>query len=615
MSDQTNTNLAIDAVGDFRRARFRAKVEQVLARLSGRSAELLEYEQVRRRLRATNPVSRGLQNIPIDAIVGSVGRVADFTRSFLPRQDDDESRWAKVKVAMTGPVGLPPIEVYQIDQAYFVLDGNHRVSVAREMGSKYIQAYVTEIETSVPLSPDVQPDDLIVKAEYAAFLARTRLAQIRPEADLSVRVPGQYKKLEEQIAVHQYFMGLDEQREVPYEEAVAHWYDTVYMPLVAVIREQGLMRDFGARALTETDLYLWILEHRAELGKDMHWQIRPEDAAQDLVDRYGSRPDRVVARVSERISQAVVPRAIFTGPPPGAWRQETEGRQSRLFSDVLVAVSGTESGWCAVDAAVQVAVCEGGRLVGLHVVRDEGVNQGEQVLGVEFRKRCQAAEVPARWIVERGSVADSICEWGRWTNLAVVGLSHPPGDQPLARLGSGLRTLVQRCPVPVLAVPSAGGTVDPAASMAAVVAGRQGVLLAYDGSPKADEALYVSTYLSGQWGISLVVVSVDETTQPTEKVDRADVETGEREGAVVGSWSTSATLARAWKYLREHGVQATYVGKKGSVADVILNVAREHQSGMIVMGGYGFSPMVEIVLGSAVDQVLRVSQRPVLICR
>jgi len=118
------------------------------------------------------------------------------------------------------------------------------------------------------------------------------------------------------------------------------------------------------------------------------------------------------------------------------------------------------------------------------------------------------------------------------------------------------------------------------------------MLLAYDGSPKADEALYVSTYLSGRWGIPLVVLTVDE----------------QGHGA-------SQALACASKYLLDHGVHATYLDRRGSVGDVILEVAREHQSSLIVMGGYGFSPMVQIVLGSAVDQVLRSSSRPILICR
>lgn len=604
MTDDQESGFVIDAIGDFRRARFRAKVEQVLARLSGRSAELLEYQEVRRKLRATSQISRGLQYIPLDEIVGSVGRATDYTRSFLPRQDDDERRWAKVKVAMTGLVGLPPIEVYQIDEAYFVLDGNHRVSVARQMGAKYIQAYVTEIQTDVPLAPDVQPDDLIVKAEYAAFLARLRergasLRKIRPEADLSVSLPGQYQKLEEHIEVHRYFMGLEQQRDIPYAEALAHWYDTVYMPLVNVIHQQGLLHDLGrngGRSLTETDLYLWILDHRAELGQEIHWQIRPEDAAQDLVDRYSTRPDRVVSRVGGRISKSVVPKAISDGPPAGVWRQSAD-RQDRLFNDILVAVNGTGEGWCAVDVALSVASREEGRLVGLHVVHKEGPLPSERQrprketkgpatrLEAEFMERCQAANLPARWIVQEGNVAENICQLARWSSLAVVSLSHPPGDQPLARLGSGFRALIQRCPVPVLAVPTAADSVDLDPSA-------QSLLLAYDESPKANEALYVSTYLSGQWQVPLVVVAVDEPGRPA-----------------------SLVLAPARSYLGEHGVDATYVGRRGSVGDVVLQVAEEHECAWIIMGGYGFSPMIQIVLGSAVDQVLRCSRRPVLICR
>jgi nucleotide-binding universal stress UspA family protein len=72
MSQDRNPGQVAEAVADFGRARWRARIEQVLARLSGRSAALLEYEEVRKRLRVTRQVSRGLRNIPLDAIVGSV---------------------------------------------------------------------------------------------------------------------------------------------------------------------------------------------------------------------------------------------------------------------------------------------------------------------------------------------------------------------------------------------------------------------------------------------------------------------------------------------------------------------------------------------------------------
>lgn len=161
-----------------------------------------------------------------------------------------------------------------------MLDGNHRVSVAREMGLTHLEAYVTEVTTRVPLSPDVQPDDLFVQAEYIDFLERTRQDELRPEAELRLTAPGRYPILLEHIDVHRYYMGRDHAREIPYAEAFTSCYDTVYLPVVRVIVERGLLRDFPER--TETDLYLWISQHRAELEQSLGWQISTDSAAFDL---------------------------------------------------------------------------------------------------------------------------------------------------------------------------------------------------------------------------------------------------------------------------------------------------------------------------------------------
>lgn len=569
------------AVLDFRRARRRAALQDIMARLTGKSADLLSYEDVRQKLKVKGTIMRGLKDIPLEAIVGSVGRYADFTRSFLPRQDSDEERWARVKIAQTGLGGLPPIKVYQIGDAYFVLDGNHRVSVARQLGAPTIQAYVTEVRTKVPLSPDTQPDDLILKAEYADFLERTHLDELRPEADLSVTAPGQYQVLEEHIEVHRYFMGLELKRDIPYEEAVTHFYDEVYLPVVQAIRERGILRDFPGR--TETDLYLWVSEHRAELEQELGWQISPEGAAADLAAQFSPKPQRVVARVSEKLLDAVTPEELQAGPPPGQWRKEhlTARHDDRLFADILVAINGEETGWYALERALEVARREGARLYGLHVVPSEAQRKSEEAQAVqsEFNQRCEAAGIPGRLTLEVGGVARKICERGRWNDLVVLSLSYPPAPQPIARLGSGLSTLLRRCPRPVLAVPESSSHLRRA-------------LLAYDGSPKANEALFVATYLSGKWNIPLVVVTMIETGR-----------------------TTSETLARAQKYLETHGVQAAFVKESGPVAEAILKTAEEHESDLIIMGGYGLSPVLEVVLGSAVDQILRASRRPMLICR
>ena len=77
------------AVSDFQSAHLRAKLQGVLARITGKSNELLSYEEIADKLKLQGRSDKGLQNIPIDAIVGSVGRYTEFTRTFLPRRADD----------------------------------------------------------------------------------------------------------------------------------------------------------------------------------------------------------------------------------------------------------------------------------------------------------------------------------------------------------------------------------------------------------------------------------------------------------------------------------------------------------------------------------------------
>jgi hypothetical protein len=179
---------------DFNVARRRASLQEILARVTGKSSELLSYEDVAQKLNLNVRSERGVLDIPLKAIIGSVGRYTEFTRDFMPLSSKDQQRWARVKRIIDDPesVGLPPIEVYKVGEIYFVLDGNHRVSVARSEGFEYISAHVIEVKTDIPITADIQPDDLIIKAEYADFLAQTGFADLCPGVDLSLSVPGQY---------------------------------------------------------------------------------------------------------------------------------------------------------------------------------------------------------------------------------------------------------------------------------------------------------------------------------------------------------------------------------------------------------------------------------------
>ncbi len=580
------------ALNDFHRARDRAKLEEIMASLTGKSARLLSYDEVREKLKATGSSARGRREIPLAAIVGSVGRYTDFTRSFLPRHDSDAQRWTSVQIASNGLVGLPPIDVYQIGDAYFVLDGNHRVSVARRFGATHIEANVTEVHTKVPLSPQTSPDDLIIKTRYVDFLERTKLDQLRPEADLSVTAPGQYRVLEEQIELHRYYLAEKRQREITVEEAVTDWYDHNYLPVVEVIRGQGILRDFPGR--TETDLYVWVSQHREALEQELGWHIKPEAAVSDLASQFSSRPERVMARVGERLLDAVTPDSLEAGPAPGKWRQElTKSRRQdeHLFSDILVALDGAAGGWLALDRALEIAQREEGRLLGLHVISSVAAKEDEaiQALEAEFQRRCQTANVPGEFAVEVGQVARKICERAWWADLVIVSLTHPPAVQLLAKLGPGFHTLVRRCARPILAVPT---FIDSAGGSSPESTGLNRTLLAYDGGPKAQEALFVAAYLTGRWQIPLTVITVMEKNRATPEV-----------------------LAEARAYLESHDVTATYMAESGPAAESLLRTAATEQNTLILMGGYGSSPMLGVVLGSTVDQILRQTRQPLLICR
>lgn len=568
------------AIQDFRRARSRAALKEMMARLTGKSIELMSYEDVRQKLRTSGVESKSIQNIPLDAIVGSVGRYQDFTRDFLPRQDSDADRWARVKVATHDLAGLPPVEVYQIGEAYFVYDGHHRVSVARQLGTPEIQAYVTKIRTKVPISAETTPEDLILKAEYVEFLTTTGLDEIRPDAALEVTCAGQFGTLLEHIEVHRHYMGNEQQREIPYREAVAHWYDTVYMPVVEIIRELGILHEFPKR--TEADLYLWVGSHRADIEQMLGWDIPYSSAAVDLVDQQGKRWSRVVSRLSKRVLEVVLPDELESEPASGQFRREIMAEQSKehIFSDILVALNGTESGWETLEQAIEIARREGGRLRGLHVVADEQSTNSADVYDIRdrFYWRCGEFGLPAKFVVESGSVSRNICSLARWSDLVVVNLSHPPQGGPLSKLSSGFRTLLKQCTRPILAVP------EKATSLSRPI-------LAYDGSPKAREALFVATYISGQWQVPLIVVSVSEN---------GDVDQG--------------TLEEARQYLEEHEVMAEYRLLEGQAAEMVLKTAEDMDCDVILIGGYGRTPVVELVLGTQVDEILRSSRLPVLIC-
>ncbi len=566
------------AVTDFRQAHQRASLLEVLARLTGQSVELLSYEEVLNKLRLTGRATRGVREIPVGAIVGTVGRCTDFTRTFLPRKGSDEQRWASLKafVQQNSLDALPPIEVYQIGAAYFVQDGHHRVSIARQMGVEFIAAHVTEVQTRAPLTPDADWNELIRNAEYAEFLEYTYLDRLRPKTDLAVSVPGQYAKLEDHIEVHRYFIEAAENRDLDFREAVCRWHDEAYQPIVTAIHDQGLLSDFPGRTIT--DFYLWIAEHRLLLQNELGWTISPEAATASLAERFITRSRPLLDRAGRAILNAMIPTSFKSGPTVGQWRKtRLVARYSdHLFADVLVPLSATPPSWAVVDQALSIARREGGQVHGLHISADEDLlgDPALEALRQEFGRRCAAAQVPGSFNLEVGSVSDKVRAMAALTDLVVIGL-----DPAAQALRADVITWMRYCTRPVLTVPG-------------ITSNFQRALLAYDGSPKSKEALFVAAYLGEQWKTRLTLITVIDP-------GRAD----------------ATVQAEARDYLEMHELTADFLVASGNGPEQILRAVREQSCDVLLMGSYTYSPVMESVRGTAVNWLLRDAPVPALVCR
>jgi nucleotide-binding universal stress UspA family protein len=568
---------------DFRNARRQAKLREIINRITGRPSDLLPFEEVRKRLKASGGEQLGLQRIPLDSIVGSVGRYTDFTRDFLPRSDTAVSRWIRVKTRFGNLDDMPPIQVYKIGEAYFVLDGNHRVSIAKTHQRTEIRAYVTEIKAKVPITPETDYDDLIIKSEYTDFLENTHLDEIQPDADLTITAPGRYQLLEDQISHH--FVDLQDHKriDVSYQDAVADWYDKVYIPVIKVIRVRGILRDFPKR--TETDLYVWITQHQEELKRSLGWNLEPTVAATDFTDRHGTRVSKIISRNLNKLKNILIPPPLDPGPRPGRFRKRQRDIHAHdpahLFTHMLMPLSGEEDSWVALDFGVRLAWREEAHLMGLHIV-SPGTNLPNpktDVIRERFEQRCREVGIPGEMSIDVGEIAPTIIKRSVLSDLVILHLAHPPENHPIDRMESGLRKLIQRCPRPILTIPKVPQEIER-------------LLVAYNGSPKSTEALYAAAYFSGRWMVPLVVLTVSEP----DKVD-------------------PAVISHARYYLRSHGIQTTFVQEDGDIAEIILETATKHHIDIIFMGGYSRSPLVEVVLGSSLDAVLAKSTIPVLICR
>ena len=328
--------MASESRRDWEHARRSAFVQDVLSTFTQRPADLLSFEEVRRRLELRNERYLGIQDVDLDHIVGSVGRYQDFTRAFFPRQDALKDRWRRISQLVTTGGGLAPVELYKVGQVYFVRDGNHRVSVARQQGAPTIEAYVWEYQTRVPLEPDIDAEDLLFKAAHAAFVGRTDIDRICPDMSLELTEPDGYEDLLHEIETFQEIISQIDEREVDLYEAVVLWCEMRYTPVVETIRQRDILREFPGR--TEADLYLWLCRNQEELQVRYEHQVLMEEAADDLAQRFGERPSpaRQVKEAVGRLVESIAPGDRVRGT--GRAQEDEEDEEDAVAAALLAPI-------------------------------------------------------------------------------------------------------------------------------------------------------------------------------------------------------------------------------------------------------------------------------------
>jgi hypothetical protein len=223
---------------------------------------LLPLTEVRERLGLVTQTYAGIQEIPVDRIVGSLDRTVDFDRDFRPRRRGLATRLRDLRRRY--PRGdFPAIDVYEVGGAYFVVDGHHRVALARELGSEFIDAEVIGLTTEFELPDTVDALTLVHTEQHARMMRESGLAEARPDARFEFLRPDAYQELARAVHAYGYRASIDAGRLLTPADIAAAWYDTEYLPAVAAIHAAGLHRRYEYK--TDADLFLWVEGKRRSL--------------------------------------------------------------------------------------------------------------------------------------------------------------------------------------------------------------------------------------------------------------------------------------------------------------------------------------------------------------
>jgi hypothetical protein len=288
----------------FGKARRREAYRRFARIVGGPGPEgLLPLDEVRDRLRIFDQTYVGVRPIPVAKIIGSAGRSGDFNRRWLPVRSQTRDRWRGVERAF--PEGsFPPIIVYQLDEAYFVVDGHHRVAIAKQRGIEYIDAEITALRSRYTFPPGTDFGSVIMREQERIFMEESGLDRARPEARIEFSRPLGYVELLELVEVHGYHLMRERNDYVSPEEAAGDWYDRLFLPTVEAMREEHLQRVFPRS--TEGDLFLLVYQRRRALVPE-RGGIGLDETVRTISATEHKRPKAKARKAVEKLRQPVPP--------------------------------------------------------------------------------------------------------------------------------------------------------------------------------------------------------------------------------------------------------------------------------------------------------------------
>jgi hypothetical protein len=287
-----------DASFDFsreRRRRVLSRLSQRLRMAPGDVNVILPFDEVVQALGRRGEKRLGLESIPLDSIVGTVDRGREFDRSFRPTSNRTRTRWERIATAQRQGKSMPPIDVYRIDQLHFVKDGHHRVSVARAMGFESIDAYVTEVLTTVRPDPESRQLDLPLKSHERLFRERVPLP---PEAQARIQLSDEWRYAGLAEGVEAWGFRTIQARGEPMdrEQVARAWFEQEYLPVVEMLREAGLT-GHG----TETEAYIRVVTLRFLTLRTHEWTEEVLERLREEIRRPSRDDDTMVRRLRKEL--------------------------------------------------------------------------------------------------------------------------------------------------------------------------------------------------------------------------------------------------------------------------------------------------------------------------